>query len=141
MYKEPRLYWENQDRTMEKEPTQDVAGLHPAIISEEIFHRANDVLEGRRRSMKFHDDKSDLYPLKGFLMCPEHNKSLTAYACQSHTGKLHHYYLCCKDKCKHRYRIQRQRVRSSYSLSLSLFFSTPNGRKLQQVYIEFYTGS
>ena len=44
--------------------------------------------------------------LKGFLKCPEHNNSLTAYACRSHTGRLHHYYLCCKDKCKHRYRIQ-----------------------------------
>jgi hypothetical protein len=56
--------------------------------------------------MKFHDDKSDLYPLKGLLKCPEHDKSLTAYACRSHTRKLHHYYLCCKDRCKHRYRIQ-----------------------------------
>jgi hypothetical protein len=36
----------------------------------------------------------------------EHDNTLTAYACRSHTGKLHHYYLCCKDKCKHRYRIQ-----------------------------------
>lgn len=89
-----------------KEPSQDVDGLHPPIISEAIFHRANDVLLGRRRNMKFHDDKSDLYPLKGFLKCPEHDKSLTAYACRSHTGRLHHYYLCCKDKCKHRYRIQ-----------------------------------
>jgi len=39
-------------------------------------------------------------------VCPEHNNPLTAYACRSHTGKLHHYYLCCKDRCKHRYRIQ-----------------------------------
>lgn len=89
-----------------KEPSQDVPGLQPPLISEIVFHRANDVLSGRRRNMKFHDDKSDLYPLKGFLRCPEHNKTLTAYACRSHTGKLHHYYLCCKDRCKHRYRIQ-----------------------------------
>ena len=89
-----------------KEPSQDVVGLHPAIISEEVFHRANDILSGRRRNMKFHEDKTDLYPLKGFLVCPEHNNPLTAYACRSHTGKLHHYYLCCKDRCKHRYRIQ-----------------------------------
>jgi len=44
--------------------------------------------------------------LKGLLKCPEHDRSLTAYACRSHTGKLHHYYLCCKDKCKQRHRIQ-----------------------------------
>ncbi len=89
-----------------KEPSQDVSGLHPSLISETIFHQANDVLSGRRRKMKFHDDKSDLYPLKGLLKCPEHDRSLTAYACRSHTGKLHHYYLCCKDKCKQRHRIQ-----------------------------------
>jgi DNA invertase Pin-like site-specific DNA recombinase/uncharacterized protein YbaR (Trm112 family) len=89
-----------------KEPSQDVMGLHPALVSEEIFYRANDVLNGRKRNMKFHDDKTDLYPLKGLLVCPDHKSSLTAYACRSHTGKLHHYYLCCKDKCKHRYRIQ-----------------------------------
>ena len=90
----------------EKEPSQDVNGLHPALISETIFHRANDILSGRRRNMKFHDDKSDLYPLKGLLKCPEHDRSLTAYACRSHTGRLHHYYLCCKDRCTQRHRIQ-----------------------------------
>jgi chromosome segregation ATPase len=37
---------------------------------------------------------------------PEHNRALTAYACRSHTGKLHHYYLCCKDRCTQRHRIQ-----------------------------------
>jgi hypothetical protein len=89
-----------------KEPSQDVPGLHPALISESIFHRANDILSGRRRNMKFHDDKSDLYPLKGLLKCPEHDRALTAYACRSHTGKLHHYYLCCKDRCSQRHRIQ-----------------------------------
>ncbi len=89
-----------------KEPSQDVNGLHPALVSESIFHQANNVLSGRRRNMKFHDDKSDLYPLKGFLKCPEHDRSLTAYACRSHTGKLHHYYLCCKDRCNQRHRIQ-----------------------------------
>jgi site-specific DNA recombinase len=56
--------------------------------------------------MKFPDDKSDLYPLKGLLKCPEHEKSLTAYVCRSHTGKLHHYYLYCTDRCKQRHRIQ-----------------------------------
>jgi DNA invertase Pin-like site-specific DNA recombinase len=89
-----------------KEPSQDAPGLHPSLISETIFHRANDVLSGRRRNMKFHDDKSDLYPLKGLLKCPEHDRALTAYACRSHTGKLHHYYLCCKDRCNQRHRIQ-----------------------------------
>jgi hypothetical protein len=66
------------------------------------FIPANDVLEGRKRNMKFRDYKSELYPLKGFLRCPVHNTSLTAYVCQSHNKELHHYYLCCKNRCKQR---------------------------------------
>ena len=88
------------------EPSQIVMGLHPPLITEDIYHLANDVLEGRKRNMKFHDDKSDLYPLKGFLKCPVHNTSLTAYACQSHNKELHHYYLCCRSKCEQRHRIK-----------------------------------
>lgn len=78
-----------------KEPSQIVIGLHPAIISEETFYQANEVLSDRRRNMKFHDDKSDIYPLRGFLKCPEHDRTMTAYSCRSKTGRLHHYYLCC----------------------------------------------
>jgi hypothetical protein len=70
------------------EPSQIVMGLQPPLITEEIYHLANDVLEGSKRKMKFHDDKSDLYPLKGFLRCPVHNRSLTAYACQSQNKVL-----------------------------------------------------
>ena len=73
-------------------------GLHPPIVSEEIFIRANDVLSGRKRNMRFHDDKSDIYPLKGFLMCPVHKTSLTAYGCRSRNKSIHHYYICTKCK-------------------------------------------
>ena len=89
-----------------KEPSQIVMGLHPPLVSEKIYYRANDVLEGRRRNMRFHDDKSDLYPLKGFLECPIHNRVLTAYGARSKTGKIHHYYLCSVDKCKQRHKIK-----------------------------------
>lgn len=89
-----------------EEPEQIVMGLHPALITSELFYKANDVLEGRKRNMRFHDDKADLYPLKGFLTCPVHGTSLTAYACMSHTKQLHHYYLCAQDRCKQRHRIK-----------------------------------
>ncbi len=47
-----------------------------------------------------------LYPLKGFLRCPVHNRTLTAYACQSHSKELHHYYFCGINRCKQRHRIK-----------------------------------
>lgn len=57
--------------------------------------------------MKFHDDKSDIYPLKGFLTCPTHGTSITAYGARGRLGELHHYYLCTKSKdCGQRHRIE-----------------------------------
>ena len=89
-----------------KEDSQLVLGLHPPIISEELFYQANFILDGRKRNMKFHDDKTDIYPLKGFLKCPEHGLSLTAYGAKSRNKQIHHYYLCCKDRCKQRHKIK-----------------------------------
>lgn len=91
-------------KEFKEEPAQIVEGLHPAIVSEEIFDRANEVLSGRKKNLKFHIDKSDLYPLKGFLKCPIHDISLTAYGSTSRNGTVHHYYLCgrCTDVKRHR---------------------------------------
>jgi site-specific DNA recombinase len=93
-------------KAWKKEPSQLATGIHPPLISEELFYKANDVLDGRKRNMKFHHDKIDLYPLKGFLKCPEHGGSLTAYGTMSRNKQLHHYYLCVKDRCKQRHRIK-----------------------------------
>jgi len=87
-----------------KEPTFWVEGLHPAIITEDVFNRANDVLSGRKKNIKSGEDKSDLYPLKGFLRCPIHDTCLTAYGSTSRNGTVHHYYLCgrCTEVKRHR---------------------------------------
>ena len=87
------------------DPTQLLTGLHPAIITEELFHRANDVLAGRTRKMKFHDDKTDLYPLKGLLKCPIHGTALTAYGAAGCTKRKYHYYFCTKCGSEQRHRV------------------------------------
>lgn len=86
-----------------KEPAQLVEGLHPAIVTEEVFNRANEVLSGRKKNIKSGEDKSDLYPLKGFLWCPLHNRLLTAYG-SGGRNKVYHYYVCesCREKKRHR---------------------------------------
>jgi DNA invertase Pin-like site-specific DNA recombinase/uncharacterized protein YdcH (DUF465 family) len=81
------------------EPEHIVQGLHPQLISDEVFATANDVLKGRKRNMKFKDDKSELYPLKGHLICPIHGRTLSAYAAKGGSGLLYHYYVCTKNKC------------------------------------------
>lgn len=87
-------------------PEVFVNGLHQPLISEDLFYRANDVLEGRKRNMKFGLDKTNLYPLKGLLKCPIHpHRSLTAYASTGRSGSKHHYYLCPKCDKTQRHRV------------------------------------
>ena len=87
------------------QPAQIVMGLHPPLISEDLFQKANEVLDGRKRNTDFLTDKTDLYPLKGFLMCPTHKTALTAYGSTGRNKKIHHYYICVKCQKKQRHRI------------------------------------
>ena len=86
-------------RAFDNQPEQIVQGLHPALISEELYARANDVLNGRVRKMDFNTDKADLYPLKGHLCCPKHNRTLSAYVSTGRSNK-YHYYICTKPHVK-----------------------------------------
>ncbi|WP_289031093.1 recombinase family protein [uncultured Algoriphagus sp.] len=90
-----------------KEPEQIVEGLHPAIVSEELFKKANRVLDGRVRQMDFESDKTDLYPVKGFMRCPKHGRTITAYKARGGNGqrKHYHYYICTRRGC-FRYRVE-----------------------------------
>ena len=86
------------------EEEQIVIGLHPPIVSDDLFKRANDYLDGRVRNFDFESDKTDIYPLKGFMKCEEHGRALTAYKSQSRNKDWHHYYLCTKPRCQ-RFRV------------------------------------
>lgn len=88
------------------EPSQTVMGLHPALVTEDVFNKANDVLAGRKRNMRFHEDKTDLYPLKGFMKCPIHGTSITAYGARASNKTIHHYYLCTKCRSEQRHRVE-----------------------------------
>ena len=116
-------------RALGNEPEQIVQGLHPALITEELFAKANDVLSGRKRNMDFKSDKINLYPLKGHLCCPTHGRALSAYAATGRSGNKFHYYICTKPHVKcDRYPIedvhnQVERILSNIQLSAQLMSS------------------
>ena len=113
-------------RAFGNQPEQIVQGLHPALITEELFAKANDVLSGRKRNMDFKSDKINLYPLKGHLCCPNHGRALSAYASTGRSGNKFHYYICTKPHVKcDRYPIedvhnQVERILSNIQLSAQL---------------------
>lgn len=81
------------------DPEQIVEGLHKAIVSEEVFYRVQDILDGKRK----HTPKltkainPDLY-LRKFLVCPVCGHALTGSESKGNGGKYAYYHCCHNGK-------------------------------------------
>ncbi len=85
-----------------QEPAEWVAGKHKAIIDEETFYKVQDILDGRKKNMPTSfTTVRDEFPLRGFLLCPQCGKTLTASKSRGMMGTLFSYYHCSKG-CKER---------------------------------------
>ncbi|WP_307384381.1 recombinase family protein [Chitinophaga terrae (ex Kim and Jung 2007)] len=88
-----------------KEDAQIVLGVHPPIVKEETFRRVQNVLDGRRPNFKFGTNRTNIYPLRQYVKCPNCGRGLTAGGSRSRNGAIHHYYNCINNKCKVRHKI------------------------------------
>lgn len=71
-----------------------VVGQHQPLISEKIFNKVQDVLDGRKHVIKPKILARENLPLRGFLKCPKCNRMLTGSASKSKLGKYYSYYHC-----------------------------------------------
>lgn len=83
------------------EPEILVPGLHSAIISEDLFYRTQEALDNKKSSYTYIVG-NELFPLRGFLLCPSCGKNLTASTSTGKTGK--HSYYHCSSPCRVRFR-------------------------------------
>ncbi len=90
------------------EPLEIVQGNHPALVSEETFNLVQEYMSGKRR-LKVSFMRSEEFPLRGFLDCPECGHKLTASASRSRNKSLHHYYHC-QHKYNCNFRVSRSRA-------------------------------
>ena len=81
--------------TFKDEESYFVQGQHEAILSEELFEQVQDVLDGRGRKYRLKIETRDEFPLRGFLICPECGKLLTASRSKGR-NKYYNYYHCYK---------------------------------------------
>ena len=82
-----------------------VEGIHEPIISKELFNKVQNVLDGKKNIFKMTPKKTnDRFPLKGFLMCPECKKPLTASTSRGKGG--HYSYYHCISPCNIRYKLE-----------------------------------
>jgi hypothetical protein len=74
-------------------------GTFEPLIPEDIFQRAQDVLAGRVRKRE-HKPKTDVFPLRGFVMCPSCKSKLTAGMVRGRNGSKVGYYFCWQKGCR-----------------------------------------
>ncbi|MCP4161468.1 MAG: hypothetical protein GY760_15450 [Deltaproteobacteria bacterium] len=63
-----------------KEDEDYVDGLHSRIVSDELFNKVQDILEGRKRVTKKWSTKDENLPLRGHIECSQCGKPLTGSA-------------------------------------------------------------
>lgn len=82
-------------------PNWDVGlrkGQHEGLISFEDFEKIQARLKGTAKAPARKDINAD-FPLRGFILCNDCSKPLTACWSKSETGKKHPYYLCPTKGC------------------------------------------
>lgn len=80
-----------------EEPEELVEGQHEALISEEVFYKVQDVLDGKKKSKPKLEKaiNPDLF-LRRFIVCPKCGHAFTGSRSKGNGG-YYTYYNCCED--------------------------------------------
>ena len=90
-------------------------GKHEGLIDLATFQRVQDRLRGGAKVPARADINAD-FPLRGFVVCGDCGKPLTACWSKSNTGKRHPYYLCHNRSCEsHRKSIKRDQIEGEFA--------------------------
>ena len=79
------------------EPEELVEGQHEALVSEEVFYKVQDVLDGKKKSKPKLEKaiNPDLF-LRRFIVCPKCGHAFTGSRSKGNGG-YYTYYNCCED--------------------------------------------
>lgn len=118
-------------------PNWDVSlrkGHHEGIITLETFERIQERLKGGSANAPARKDVNADFPLRGFILCGDCGKPLTANWSKSKTGEKHPYYLCFNKGCtSHRKSIRRDLLEGDFEALLRRMQPTQSLFKLAKV--------
>ena len=102
---------------MGEHPAQIVDGMQTPIISQELFIRVQDLLEGRRKknAQPIRHSVHEKLPLRGILQCPKCGKKLTGSGSKGNGGRFFYYH--CAKGCKVRFRAEKANIEVSKLIS------------------------
>lgn len=111
-----------------------VDGNHEAIFSEDTWFKIQERLNQRARKVLLYKKKNPLYPLKGYLRCPDCREKLTAGGTTKVKNKvkiLYHYYNCQRKKASCTLNLKINDVHKLFKLRLMSIIISP---QVQAVY-------
>ena len=79
-----------------------VPSIHEPLISEELFEKVQNIMDGNAPNVKVLSD--DNLPLRRFLVCPECGHLITGSASTGHSKKYYYYH--CQSPCGYRYKAE-----------------------------------
>ena len=108
-----------------------VDGQHEALITEELFDRVQDIMDGKRKkNPKLTKKIKPEFYLRKFLVCPYCGRAITGATSSGGSGGLYPYYFCPKTG-KH--------VRINAEVLNSLFIDYISGFRPHKAIIQLYT--
>ena len=125
------------------EDKQIVQGLHEPLISEVIFYKAQEMMDGRVRDIGVNSSHGvlvvapDKLPLRGFLKCTRCTRLLTGSASKGRNNYYHYYH--CQPSCGCRYKAEH--VNMAFVRKLREFIPKPGMAALyKEVILDLYNG-
>ena len=77
-----------------EEPAKLIDGIHEPLVTQKMFDTVQDIVNGRRKHLGTrHKKVNPKFPLRGFIMCPSCNKTLSASTSKGR-NKEYSYYHC-----------------------------------------------
>lgn len=105
LLKNPTYMGKIHIKAYKKDEAMTVEGLHPALVSPEIFERVQLIMQGKYTpQFRTLTEIDEALPLRGFLTCPECGKTLTGSGSKGRGGKNTFFYYHCTRYCKTRHK-------------------------------------
>ena len=105
LLKNPIYYGGVSIKAYKNEKECVVEGIHEPLITKELFDKVQNVLNNRRGKYHTNHKKlNDNFPLKGFLLCPKCNNTLTASTSRGRSKNYSYYH--CISPCNTRYKLE-----------------------------------
>ena len=114
-----------------------VIGQHKPLITENLFYRVQEILDGKRKLQRPNTKilSNENFPLRGFLICPNCGRNITASASKGRSGRYHYYH--CNATCGFRHRAEF--VNSVFEDGLkSLQMTEPIKKLVKKIFLDNY---